>query len=785
MAENLDIEQQLKALRDQINLHNYRYHSLDDPSIPDSEYDRLLRELQSLEADFPQLITADSPTQRVGARPLTGFKQVLHEAPMLSLDNVFNDQELADFNQRVAERLGGDAAFSFCCEPKLDGAAVSLLYRDGKLVRGATRGDGTTGEDITHNVRTIPSIPLALIGNDYPRVLEVRGEIYMPRAGFDRLNREALASGEKPFVNPRNAAAGSLRMLDARITAKRPLEMCCYSVGIMEGGHLAPNQSGIMTQLQGWGFRINDEMRVVDNVEGCLAYHDYLLAKRADLPYDIDGIVYKVDVIAQQQVLGFTAKGPRWAIAHKFPAEEELTVLLGVDFQVGRTGVITPVARLAPVFVGGVTVSNATLHNRDEIERLGVMINDTVVVRRAGDVIPQIARVVRERRGADAIRIAFPSACPVCGSHVERVKIITHSKGRRSEGLGAAYRCVGRLVCKAQLSQAIIHFASRKALDIDGLGEKIVEQLVTEKWLKSPADLYRLQVPKLASLEGFAEPSAKNLVAAITARKQVPLSKLVFALGIPDVGEETAKNLARVFGSLHKIRVAKPGLLIQLPDIGREVASEIAGFFADEHNASVLDDLIAEGVCANDESGIAAQYQGGISFSQLIVSLNINTIGPTTADRLAAYFSSIQSLAAASLEELLSLEKVSAKAAASLVDYFEDIQCRENALQLEQQLLDFGMHWTCEKERSSEGVLPLSGKTYVVTGTLASMGRDQAKQNLESLGAKVSGSVSKNTHCVVAGSAAGSKLTKAEQLGVAVMDEAMFLEMLAKYENPI
>ena len=780
MTEISDPKQQIEELRSTVNLHNYRYHALDEPTVPDAEYDRLIRQLQVLEAEFPQFITSDSPTQRVGAKPLAGFNQVQHEAPMLSLDNVFNAQELNDFDHRVKERLGKGVKFSYCCEPKLDGAAVSLLYRDGKLVRGATRGDGNTGEDITHNVRTIPTIPLALIGEGYPRLLEVRGEIYMPRAGFDMLNKRAQANDEKLFVNPRNAAAGSLRMLDAKITAERPLEMCCYSVGVMEGGDLAPNHSGILAQLQGWGFRINNEMRVVDDVEGCLKYHDYLLRRRPDLPYDIDGIVYKVDTISQQQSLGFTAKGPRWAIAHKFPAEEEITTLLDVDFQVGRTGAVTPVARLAPVFVGGVTVSNATLHNRDEIERLGIMINDAVVVRRAGDVIPQIAKVVLERRGSDAIKIAFPDYCPVCGSHVERVKIVTHSKSGRREGVGVAYRCVGRLVCRAQLSQAIIHFASRKALDIDGLGEKIVEQLVIEERLKSPADLYRLQVSDLAALEGFAELSAKNLVSAIAARRAVPLHKLVFALGIPDVGEETAKVLARVFGSLERIRVAKPELLIQSPDIGREVAGEITEFFADNHNALVLDDLVSVGVCASDECDIAAEYRGGLSFSQLIASFNISNIGPTSAARVAAHFGTMAALMAASIDDLAMVEKLSVKAASGLFDYFQCTQNRQYAEQLEQQLLDFKMHWNCEKGQTEN--LPLSGMTYVVTGTLESMGRDLAKQKLESLGAKVAGSVSKNTHCVVAGSAAGSKLVKAQQLGVTVMDEAMFLALLAEFD---
>jgi DNA ligase (NAD+) len=776
MAEISELQQQLDALRNIINQHNVRYYALDAPSIPDAEYDRLLRQLQDLEAQHPQLITPDSPTQRVGAKPLEGFSQINHEVPMLSLDNVFTAAELADFERRIRGRLGHSAAFAICCEPKMDGVAISVLYRHGKLVRGATRGDGSVGEDITHNVRTIPSIPLTLLGEDYPQLLEVRGEIYMPKKGFEALNARARAEGEKLFVNPRNAAAGSLRMLDARVTARRPLEMCCYGVGLVEGGELPETHSAILQRLKSWGLRINTEMRVVEGLQACHQYHDYLLAKRASLAYDIDGIVYKVDDLALQQQLGFTARGPRWAVAYKFPAQEELTTLLAVDFQVGRTGVITPVARLAPVFVGGVTVSNATLHNRDEIERLGVMINDTVIVRRAGDVIPQIAKVVLERRGDDAMPIVFPVCCPVCGSHVERVKIVRYNKGMRTEEEGAAYRCVGRLVCRAQLNQALIHYASRKAMDIDGLGEKIVEQLVEQGLVKSPADLYRLTTAELQGLEGFATLSANNLVEAIAQRKRVALSKFIFALGIPDVGEETAKVLAFALGSLRRIRVALPQLLIQLPDIGREVANEITGFFADQHNAAVLDDLIAVGVTAQDESEVAAEYRGRTSLAGLLDSLNIPAVGPTTAVRVADYFGSLQLLMAASVESYKAINKVSEKSASALWQYFANEQHRQQALVLEQQLLEFGMHWSCEQQQRQ--VRPLDGQIYVVTGTLEAMTRAQAKQQLEALGAKVAGSVSKNTTCVVAGPGAGSKLSEAQALGVKVIDEQALLQLL-------
>ena len=774
------IIRQLDELRAVINQHNYRYYALDDPSVPDAEYDRLMRELQAIELQYPEAVNPESPTQRVGAKPLEGFNQIKHEVPMLSLDNVFTAEELMDFDRRINDRLGSDTPLRLVCEPKLDGAAVSLLYRNGKLVRGATRGDGSVGEDITHNVRTIKSIPLTLMGEDYPEVIEVRGEIYMPKKGFDELNERARANEEKIFVNPRNAAAGSLRMLDARITAERPLEMCCYSVGLVEGGDLPDNHSAILEQLQQWGFRINSEMRVVDNVDGCLEYHDYLLAKRNSLAYDIDGIVYKVDALDLQQRLGFTAKGPRWAIAHKFPAEEEITKLLGVDFQVGRTGAITPVARLEPVFVGGVTVSNATLHNRDEIERLGVKINDTVVVRRAGDVIPQVAKVVLERRGDDAIDIRFPERCPVCDSDVERVKIIKHSKAGRTEAEGAAYRCVGRLVCQAQLNQAIIHYASRKALDIDGLGEKIVEQLVGEGLVKSPADLYKLKFEDLHQLEGFAELSARNLLASIADRKSVPLSKLIFALGIPDVGEETAKVLAEAFGGIDKTRLALPELLVHLPDIGREVAKEITGFFADSHNAAVIDDLIAVGVSASNASDVGAKYQGAITMAESIGHFNIPSVGPTTADHLAGYFNELSQLMDASADTLAAVDKVSAKAAINIAEFFNNDDNRSKAELFEQQLLDFGMHWRCQRQEVA--ALPLDGLIYVVTGTLETMGRSDAKAKLQALGAKVAGSVSRKTDCVVAGPGAGSKLTKAQELGVDVIDEAALIALFQSFD---
>lgn len=677
MPEPAEIQLQLDALRTEINQHNYRYYALDDPAIPDAEYDRLMQQLQALEQQWPALISPDSPTQRVGAAPLAGFSQVVHQVPMLSLDNAFNRDELVDFDRRIRDRLGSEGRILYSCEPKLDGIAVSLLYRNGVLERGATRGDGAVGEDITHNVRTISSIPLRLMGEDYPAVLEVRGEIYMPKEGFRQLNERARSKDEKLFVNPRNAAAGSLRQLDARVTAQRPLQMCCYGVGLVAEGNVADGHFDMLKQLQGWGFRINAEMRLVEGIEACLDYQQYLLSRRDQLPYDIDGIVFKVDDIDLQKQLGFVARAPRWATAFKFPAEEELTTLLGVDFQVGRTGAITPVARLAPVFVGGVTVSNATLHNRDEIERLGVMINDTVVVRRAGDVIPQVAKVVLEQRPDTVEPIVFPTHCPICESVLERI-----------EG-EAVTRCTGALLCAAQQKEAIKHFASRKAMDIDGLGDKLVEQLVDERLIQSVADLYRLDVEQLSSLERMGRKSAENLLAALTKSQSTTLAKFLYALGIREVGEATANNLAQHYGSLARVQQASVESLLEVPDVGPVVARHVFDFFAGEHSHELL-----------------------------------------------------------------------------------------------QQLMELGIHWPDVAVKSA-AQLPLKGTTYVVTGTLEALSRSEAKAQLEDLGAKVAGSVSKKTTCVVAGPGAGSKLNKAAELGVEVIDEAALIALLQRYQSEL
>ena len=548
--------QRIVQLRDELDGHNYRYHVLDEPSIPDAEYDRLFHELKALEVEHPELVTADSPTQRVGSLALSAFGEVKHEVPMLSLGNAFEEADLLDFDRRVREGLdlpagdlfGGGAEVEYSCEPKLDGLAVSLLYRDGLLVRGATRGDGSTGEDISVNVRTIRNVPLKLQGEGWPSVLEVRGEVFMSKAGFEALNARQLEQGGKTFANPRNAAAGSLRQLDSKITASRPLEFCCYGIGQVQG-ELPQTHIGILEALKQWGMPISRELKLARGADECLAYYRSIGERRESLAYEIDGVVFKVNNLAYQRELGFRAREPRWAIAHKFPAMEELTELLDVEFQVGRTGAVTPVARLKPVKVAGVTVSNATLHNMDEVARLGVMIGDTVIIRRAGDVIPQVVQVVPERRPLDARPVQIPESCPVCGSHVERTQLVKRSKGKETFSEGSVYRCVGRLACAAQLKQAIIHFVSRRAMDIEGLGDKTIEQLVDEQLIASPADLYTLSYEQIINLEGFAEVSSNKLLQAIADSKQPSLARFIYALGIPDVGEETAKVLARALAS--------------------------------------------------------------------------------------------------------------------------------------------------------------------------------------------------------------------------------------------
>ena len=666
----------INQIKQQLSEYNYQYYVLDNPSVPDAEYDRLMLELKDIESTFPSLLSSDSPSQKVGDKPLSQFAQVEHEVPMLSLDNAFDEASMLAFEKRMLDRLKRDVTIRYSCEPKLDGLAVSLLYENGKLVRGATRGDGRVGENITANVRTIRNIPLSLRGDNYPQRLEVRGEVIMTRDGFAELNTKQAKEGKKVFANPRNAAAGSLRQLDSRITAARPLLFFAYSLGLVEHPQqpLATTHSGRLQQLSEWGLPLSKELDVAQGADACLEYYKKIGALRDSLNYDIDGVVFKADDIALQEELGFVARAPRWAIAHKFPAQEEMTLVLDVEFQVGRTGAITPVARLEPVFVGGVTVSNATLHNQDEIQRLGVKIGDTVIIRRAGDVIPQIVAVVEAKRPADAREIDFPKHCPVCQSAVEKVAD------------EAVARCTGGLFCAAQRKEAMKHFASRKAFDIDGLGDKIIEQLVDAQLVKTPADFFRLEFMQLANLERLGDKSAANLLIALGKSKATTLAKFLYSLGIREVGEATAANLAKHFCELEAIMAADIEALQAVNDVGIVVAEHVFNFFREEHNVEVINDLIAVGI-----------------------------------------------------------------------------------------------HWP-KIEKIAAETLPLAGQTFVLTGTLENMDRNSAKEKLENLGAKVAGSVSAKTSCVIAGASAGSKLAKAEALGIKVMTEDDMLQLFRELE---
>ncbi|WP_305460467.1 NAD-dependent DNA ligase LigA [Photobacterium leiognathi] len=599
---SIDLQQELFTLREQLDYHGHRYYVEDNPEIPDAEYDRMMQQLLKIEAEHPEWVTVDSPSQRVGGTALEGFTQVKHEIAMLSLDNAFNDDDLRAFQKRLQDRLRSGSELSYCCEPKLDGLAVSLMYENGVLVQAATRGDGATGENITHNVRTIRAIPLRLQGTDWPARLEVRGEVFMPKKGFEALNEKALKKGEKTFANPRNAATGSLRQLDPKITATRPLSFYAYAVGVVEGRELAETQYERLCQLKAWGLPMCPEIRKVDSIEEVIAYHQSIGEKRQSLGYEIDGVVIKVDDINTQQQLGFVARAPRWAIAYKFPAQEEMTVLNNVDFQVGRTGAITPVAKLEPVFVGGVTVSNATLHNADEVERLGVMIGDTVIIRRAGDVIPQIASVVESRRPESAQAIVFPTECPVCQSKIERI-----------EGEAVA-RCTGGLFCQAQRKEALKHFVSRKALDVDGCGEKVIEQLVDREMVSTPADLFKFSAGEVTVLERMGPKSAQKLVDALKASKLTTLPRFIYSLGIREVGEATAANLANYFETLEAINQATKEQLIEVPDVGDVVAAHIFNFFREEHNMAVVKDLQEVGIhwpeIEKPEEGIELPLEG-------------------------------------------------------------------------------------------------------------------------------------------------------------------------------
>lgn len=669
-----EVNQQIAKLRDLVRQYDYHYYVLDHPIIPDSDYDRIFRELQQLEASYPQLITPDSPTQRVGAKPLKSFNQVKHTVPMLSLNNAFATEEINAFIKRIVDRLSLKESIAFNGEPKLDGLAVNLRYEAGKLVQAATRGDGYRGEDITLNVRTIHAIPLRLRGGTHPQIIDIRGEIFMPKDGFQALNRRAQETGEKIFANPRNAAAGSVRQLDPKVTAKRPLAIFCYGVGQVDGGKLPNDHHEILQVLQGWGLPIAPEVKLLHGGKACIQYYQEILKIRDALNYEIDGVVYKVNNLTLQEQLGFIARAPRWAIAHKFPAQEELTEVKAIKFQVGRTGALTPVAVLRPVFVGGAMVSHATLHNMDEVNRKDVRINDVVIIRRAGEVIPEIVSVIKERRQVHTIQIYLPKACPICGSDV--IKLADE----------AVARCSGGLYCLAQLKESIKHFVSRRAMDIEGLGDKLVEQLVEQKLITNIADLYKLKLKPLADLERMGEKSATNIITALERSKQTTLARFLYALGIREVGEATAQNLASYFKTLDKFMGADEARLQQVPNVGPIVAAHVITFFQQSHNRDVINQLISS----------------GIFWPQ--------------------------------------------------------------ALELKKQQ-------------------PLQGLCFVLTGTLETMTRDQVKETLQQLGAKVTGSVSAKTNYVIVGKNPGSKYSKAQQLGIAVLDEAGLIDMLRKQSH--
>lgn len=808
-------------LRRQIAQANRAYHELDAPEIPDADYDRLVRELEAIEREHPALAVADSPTRQVGARPSGRFAEVTHAVPMLSLGNAFSDEEVADFVRRIDARLGA-GTLRFSAEPKMDGLAISLRYEGGRFVLGATRGDGSTGEDVTANLRQIGDIPQQLQGHDWPAVLEVRGEVYMARADFEDYNARARLQGGKVLANPRNAAAGSLRQLDPKISAQRRLSFFAYGTGEVQGGALPDTHSGTLAQLAAWGFPVSDLCAVVEGCEGLLAYYHDIGARRDGLPFDIDGVVYKLDDRAGQQRMGFVARAPRWAIAHKFPAQEQSTTVEAIEIQIGRTGAATPVARLAPVAVAGVIVSNATLHNAEQIQRLGVRVGDSVIVRRAGDVIPEVVSVILERRPADTVPWQMPTHCPVCGAEIVR-----------EEG-AAVWRCSGELSCPAQRKEAIAHFASRRAMDIDGLGSKYIETLVDAGIVRGVADLYRLTRDTLLQLKlvlDAADPSAlassyephlpregsgavlsavlrlqaddpgwraaalaqpvafawntrkiaskwaDNLVAAIDASRQASLERLIFALGIEHVGESTAKALAAWFGQLDLIRTLPWPLFKRVPDIGGEVARSLGHFFQQDGNQQAIAALM-DHVRIGDEHAPHAKLRQGLDLAQLLVEAEITGITRLRAEKLVAALPSAQTILDAEHGQLVNagLPDDVARGVAAWLDRDGNGQLLLDAQAAMEQLL----RTAATADATPAGVL--DGQTVVLTGTLAALSRELAKQRLEALGAKVAGSVSKKTAFVVAGSEAGSKLDKAQALGVAVWDEQQLLDFLAQHE---
>ena len=794
MSQNPAHEWQARAteLREKIERANYRYYVLDDPEITDLEYDRMLRELEALEDAHPVLATPDSPTRRVGARAQGGFAEVRHVIPMLSLNNAFEQEgegererfrEVADFERRIEQTLGRRSPV-FSVEPKLDGLAISLRYEDGVFVQGATRGDGETGEDVTANLRTVRAIPLRLRGEGWPRVLEVRGEVIMLHKDFEAFNARARAAGEKTLANPRNGAAGSLRQLDPAITAKRKLSFFAYAVGDVQGGDLPPTHSKTLEALRKWGFPVSREVDTAHGFEGLIKYYQRIGAKRDALPYDIDGVVYKLDDYVGQREMGFVSRAPRWAIAHKFPAQEQTTTVEAIEIQIGRTGAATPVARLAPVQVAGVTVTNATLHNADQVARLDVRVGDTVIVRRAGDVIPEVVRVMPELRPAHTHAWHMPSHCPVCGSAL-----------LREEG-EAAWRCSGGLICAAQRKEALIHFAARRAMDIEGIGERFVDALVDFGYVHTPADLYRLTLDDFLEMKRRADARdgstpetvkqgkvatkwAENLIEAIEASKRTTLPRFLFGLGIMHIGESTAKTLAAWLGSLAVIRRMPAPILRVLPDVGNEVAASIAGFFAQAGNQQVVDALLAAGIEFADETYPSPKLRGQLDLAVLFDMAGINKLGPKSTKLLAERFSTLDKLIAAGASHwvVAGLPSAAASNLEAFLAHAKNFRPLREAEAAMHELL------AAIPKASAATTAPLEGQTVVLTGTLPTLSRDEAKERLEALGAKVAGSVSKKTSFVVAGEAAGSKLDKAHELRVEVWDEAQLLALLARHEG--
>jgi len=767
----------IEELRKLSNYHNRRYYQFDDPEISDAEYDRLMKELIDLENKFPEVDTSDSPTQRVGAAPLEKFAAVTHLTPMLSLANAFSDQDILDFNERIKRNLHTRENIRFVAEPKLDGAAVNLIYENGVFSVGATRGDGEKGEDVTQNLKTIKSIPLRMKKSKKsptPEKIEIRGEVYIEIEPFKKLNQRRIREGEQPFANPRNAAAGSLRQLDSRITARRPLDIFCYGIGLVTGKSFKRHWDVLQT-LRDWGFAVNPHVKQAKDIHQCIQYYHHINDIRKSLPYEIDGVVIKVDDIAIEERLGALSRSPRWAVACKFASTEETTMIDKIEVQVGRTGILTPVAILKPVPIGGVTVSRATLHNMDEIKKKGILVGDTVIVRRAGDVIPEVVKVVESGRKGTEREFHMPKRCPECDSEVVR-----------EEG-AAAHRCIGGLICPAQRKGAILHFGSRHAMDIEGLGEKIVDQLVDNNIVKTPADLYLLEASSIANLERMADTSATNLINAIQKSKHTSVGRFIYSLGIPNVGEATAKDLAKFFGNIDRLMQAHQKTLLYITDIGPEVAKSIHHFFAETHNQDVIKRLRTSGVQldnANDGRVIKgtnlADFLNWLCTNVKDINWNgIPGMGKRASKLIADNFGSLEELMKADESALLRIKGINKTLASDIVHFLK----KSDTFQVIKQLRECGVRWDNVISQMPASSSLVKGKTFVLTGTLEDLKRDEAQSRIEALGGRVSGSVSGRTDFVVAGAEPGSKLSEARRLGIKVLDEKEFTELLSKEDK--